>query len=109
MAGPDDQHNDQDAAQQAAAGVDTPARTRPCRYCDATVEQPTKAGAVKDFCDARHRAAFRERERQQAIQEALDTMDQAADDMEQTAVKFRVALRKLERFLAKGKKRTEKT
>jgi Ni,Fe-hydrogenase III large subunit len=78
--------------------------TRPCRFCQAPVAQQ-HAGQVREFCDNRHRAAYRDQERQKALQLASEALDEITDAMEALGAKAAGVKVLLARF---HKKKTRK-
>lgn len=85
------------------AGDDHTVVLRPCRFCDAPVEQPTgrHRKLVKDFCSPKHRAAFREREHQKALALAVEAIDNAEGAVGQAMAQLQGARAALERFQKK--------
>ncbi len=79
---------------------------RPCRFCDAPVPQPARTTRPKEFCSNAHRAAYRERERQDAIRAALDSIDELEAETERLVAKLHGARQLLARFLKHDKKTT---
>lgn len=82
--------------------------TRPCKYCDQPVEQPATGpnrNRPKEFCDARHRAAYREREHQKALALTIE----AIDEIEAGVAKLMGARAILERFQKKTTRTKKKT
>ena len=76
---------------------------RPCRFCEAPVEQPTgrHRNLVKDYCNASHRSAYREREHQKALAQAVEAIDNAEDAVDQAMAQLRGAKQVLKRFQKK--------
>jgi hypothetical protein len=79
---------------------------RPCRFCDAPVPQLT--GRVKEFCTQAHRAAYREREHQKAMERVIEVAGELRDTVEQKVAELMGAVAALDRFrkkkTTKGKK-----
>lgn len=99
------------AAARPAAGLDPASgqdeavavATRACRFCQAPVPQ-LHPGQVREFCDNRHRAAYRAQEQQRAIEAALAAWDEIADSLEQLGAKAAGARAMLQRFQKKARR-----
>lgn len=90
--------------QDAAEGESTAtvATTKPCRFCQALVEQPKRRGQVKDFCSDRHRAAFRDSQIQAGIREAKAALQETRDELERLQARLDAADQLLDRGLRQG-------
>lgn len=89
-------------AERSTAGVDTPG-TVPCRYCEQPIEQ--KPGRpVKQFCDSRHRVAYRDRERNRAIERLERVIDEVRGELERLAALMKGATEAVARFKSAKRK-----
>lgn len=93
-------------AQEAESTAPTVVPTfRSCRHCQAPVQQPTRRGQIKDFCNDRHRAAFRDNLVQGAIQEAKTVLAEASAELAQWSARMDGAMALLDRYARHGAKR----
>ncbi len=88
-----------------SSATQQPSVFRTCRFCDAPVLQPKRVGAVKDFCSDRHRAAYREQERQKALAMAIQAMTSMGDAIEQGVAALNGAAQVLARFQKQDRKK----
>jgi len=99
------------AANRPVAGLDPASgpdeavavATRACRFCQAPVPQ-LHHGQVREFCDNRHRAAYREQERQKALAMAIEAIDELADLFEAGLARLGGARTMLQRFQKKARR-----
>lgn len=82
---------------------------RPCRFCQAPVQQPRRRGQVKDFCTDRHRAAFRDQAAQAAVQNARDAIRETIDEVNRLVARLEGSDQLLARFQRHGKRTKKKT
>jgi hypothetical protein len=68
-----------------------------CLFCGLPVEK-AKRGGVRQFCDARHRSAYRNAQVQAAIQEARAALSEARDEMARLSARLDGAEQLLDRF-----------
>lgn len=81
-------------------------QTRPCRFCDQPV--PQRGKRVKDYCNAAHRAAYREAEHQKALAVVVEAIDELADTFEAGLAKLAGAKQMVQKFQKQKKTPNEK-
>lgn len=77
---------------------------KPCRFCQAPVQQPTRKGQVKDFCTDRHRAAFRDSQAQAAVQNARNAIQETLDELARLSARLKGSDQLLARFQRHGRR-----
>lgn len=86
-------------------GEDTAAHgpeNKACRNgCGNTVPPPKRRGLIKEFCSDRCRAAFREKQIQAALREAVEAVDEAAGELARLSARLDGAKLLLARYQAK--------
>lgn len=76
-------------------------KTLPCKFCEAPVMQPKSGKRAKEYCNNSHRAAYREREHQTAIEACLSAIDTVGDELERLTAALKGAAQRLARFKKK--------